>query len=118
MTSLELAKEIAGILDHKKAADVRVIGIRDISILADYFVIATGTSSTHVKSLADEVEYELKQKELLPDHLEGHNSNSWILMDYGSVIVHVFQKEMRDFYDLERLWVDGEQVDISDVLTD
>lgn len=118
MASLELAKEIAGILDHKKAANVRVIGIRDISILADYFVIATGTSSTHVKSLADEVEYELKQKELLPDHLEGHNSNSWILMDYGSVIVHIFQKEMRDFYDLERLWVDGEQVDISDVLTD
>ncbi len=118
MASLELAKEIAGILDHKKAANVRVIGIRDIPILADYFVIATGTSSTHVKSLADEVEYELKQKELLPDHLEGHNSNSWILMDYGSVIVHIFQKEMRDFYDLERLWVDGEQVDISDVLTD
>ena len=118
MASLELAKEIAGILDHKKAANVRVIGIRDISILADYFVITTGTSSTHVKSLADEVEYELKQKELLPDHLEGHNSNSWILMDYGSVIVHIFQKEMRDFYDLERLWVDGEQVDISDVLTD
>ena len=93
-----------------------MIGIRDISILADYFVIATGTSSTHVKALADEVEFQLKQQGVAPDHTEGYRSNSWILLDYGNVIIHVFYGETREFYDLRRLWKDGEQLDVAEFL--
>lgn len=116
MTPIEIGKEVVKILDNKKAENIRLIGIRDISILADYFVIASGTSTTHVKSLADEVEYELKQLGVTPGHIEGHDTKAWILLDYGSVVVHVFCGETRDFYDLERLWQDGEQVDISALL--
>ena len=117
MTSLELARTAVQILDKKKGMDLKLIGIRDISVLADYFVIATGTSSTHVKALADEVEFQLKEEHGVPaEHTEGYRSNSWILLDYGNVIVHVFTEESRAFYDLDRLWQDGENVDISDIL--
>lgn len=116
MTSLELAKKAVEILDNKKATDLKLIGIRDISVLADYFVIATGASNTHVKALADEVEFQLKEQGITPDHTEGYRSNSWILIDYGNVIVHVFCGETREFYDLERLWKDGEQLDVSELL--
>lgn len=116
MTALELAQESAKILHNKKAMEIKVIGIEDISVLTDYFVIANGTSNTHVKALADEVEYQLKQKGIVPRHIEGHNNNGWILMDYGNVIVHVFQQETREFYDLDRLWKDGVQVDLTGVL--
>lgn len=111
MTSLELAKKAANILDNKKAMEISVIGIRDISVLADYFVIATGTSSTHVKALADEVEFQLKEEGTAAGHIEGYRSNSWILLDYGNVIIHIFTEESRQFYDLDRLWQDGEKVD-------
>ena len=116
MTSIEIGKQVVKILDEKKAEDIKLIGIRDISILADYFVIASGGSTTHVKALADEVEYQLKQLDITPDHIEGHDTKAWILLDYGSVVVHVFCGETREFYDLERLWKDGEQVDISALL--
>ncbi|XOQ49213.1 MAG: ribosome silencing factor [Eubacteriales bacterium] len=115
MTPLELAKEAAKILDDKKAIDLKIIGIKDISVLADYFVLATGTSSTHVKSLADEIEFQLKQLGKSADHVEGYRSNSWVLLDYGSVIIHVFTSDAREFYNLDRLWQDGEIVDISDI---
>ncbi len=85
-------------------------------MLADYFVIATGTSTTHVKSLADEVEFKLKESGCEPAHTEGYRSNSWILLDYLGVVVHVFTPEARTFYDLDRLWRDGETVDISGLL--
>ena len=116
MTSIEIAKETAKILDSKKGLEIQAIGIHDISTLADYFVIATGTSTTQVKALADEVEFKLKELGVTPSHIEGHNSNSWILLDYGNVIVHVFLNEARDFYGLERLWKDGEQIDLSAAL--
>lgn len=115
MTPLELAAQAAKILDDKKALDLKVIGIKDISVLADYFVLATGTSSTHVKSLSDEVEFKLKQLGIDPNHTEGYRSNTWIILDYGSVIVHIFTAESRHFYDLDRLWQDGEPVEIPDV---
>lgn len=112
MTPLELATKAAMLLDEKKGMDIKVIKIEEISTLADYFVIATGTSNTHVKSLADEVEVKIKQDEsgLLPMGVEGYRSNSWILIDYGSVVVHIFTHEGRDFYDLDRMWADGELV--------
>lgn len=118
MNSLQEAKEIAKVLDSRKGLDVKVIKIGDISILADYMVIATGNSSTHVKSLADYVEYEMDKLGVSVSHIEGHRSDSWILLDYIDVIVHVFSEESRQYYDLDRLWEDGEEVDISDVITE
>ena len=97
---------------------LRLIRISDISVLADYMVIATGNSSTHVKALADEVEYRLDEAGVSVSHIEGYRSNSWILLDYVDVIVHVFSEEAREFYDLDRLWQDGESIDISEFVTD
>lgn len=111
MTSLELAKKAAGLLDNKKAMRINVIKVEDISSLADYFVIASGTSNTHVRSLTDELEEKLKEEGVAPTRIEGYRSNSWILLDYSSVVVHVFTGEARDFYDLDRLWADGVKVD-------
>ncbi len=116
MTSLETAKLAAKALSDKKGLDIRVIRINDISVLADYMVIATGTSSTQVKAMSDNVEYELDKAGISVSHIEGYRSNSWILMDYIDVIVHVFMEEARNFYDLERLWKDGEIIDVSDIL--
>lgn len=116
MTSLEVSKLAAKALSTKKGLDIKVIKIEDISVLADYMVIATGTSSTQVKAMADNVEYELDNAGVSVSHIEGYRSNTWILMDYIDVIVHVFIDETREFYDLERLWKDGEEIDISDVV--
>ncbi|HBG55696.1 MAG TPA: ribosome silencing factor [Ruminococcaceae bacterium] len=116
MTSLELAEQAVKVLDKKKAYDLKMIKIRDISTLADYFVIATGTSSTHVKALADELEFQLGQLGVRPGHTEGHRSNSWVLLDYGGVVVHVFTEDARSFYGLDHLWSDGETADLSRVL--
>ncbi len=110
MESLELAKKAAAILDNKKAMRLNVIKIDDISSLADYFVIGSATSSTHVRSLADELEEKLKEEGTVPARVEGYRSNSWVLLDYGSVVVHLFTPDARDFYDLDRLWADGQQV--------
>lgn len=112
MTSLETAKMAVKALNSKKALDIKVIKIQDISAIADYFVIATGTSSTHVKALADEVEAQLDEAGISVSHVEGYRSNSWILLDYVDVVVHVFSDEAREYYDLERLWQDGEIIDI------
>lgn len=116
MNSKDLAIQAVKLMDAKKAVDVNLIDIREVSTLGDYFVIATGTSSTHVKALADELEMRLKEEGASPDHIEGYRSNSWILLDYGEVIIHVFTRESREFYDLDRLWQDGVKVDISDYL--
>lgn len=111
MESFEAAKNAARLLDEKKAEHISVIKIDDISSLADYFVIATGRGSTHVRSLADEVEEKLKQQGVEPVRIEGYRSDNWVLMDYQSVVVHVFTGEARDFYDLDRLWADGTKVE-------
>ena len=116
MKELELTKAIAKVLDKKKALDIKAIHITEYSIVADYFIVASGTSNTHVKSLADDVEFELKQQGVEPDHIEGR-ATGWILLDYGSVIVHVFTPESREYYNLERLWSDAQTVDLSDVIT-
>ncbi len=110
MNSIDLAKKAAAILDNKKAMRINVIKIEEISSLADYFVIGSGASNTHVRSLADELEEKLKEAGIVPERIEGYRSNSWVLLDYGSVVIHVFTQEARDFYDLDRLWADGEKV--------
>lgn len=112
-----LAIRIAKILDGKKAQDVRVLKVRDLTVLTDYFVIASGTSTTQVAALADEVEFQLSQQGCKPYHTEGYDSKNWVLLDYSSVIVHVFVPNTRTYYDLEHLWADGEPVDISAYLT-
>ena len=117
MTELEKAKETVKILDKKKAVDIKAIHITDYSIVADYFVIATGTSNTHVKSLADELEYEMSKLGIEPYHIEG-KATGWIVLDYGTVIVHIFTGESREYYNLERLWSDAEDVDLSDIITE
>ena len=116
MTDIEMLKEGIKALDDKKAYDIKVIKVRDITILAHYFVIAGGTSTTQVKALADEVEYKLSEKGVEPRNIEGRQSANWIVCDYGDVIFHVFYKETRDFYDLERLWQDGEEIDFNEFL--
>lgn len=110
MEPLLLAKTAAALLDNKKAAQLNVIKIEEISALADYFVIATGNSSTHVRSLADELEEKLEQEGITPVRVEGYRSNGWVLLDYNTVVVHIFTQEAREYYDLDRLWADGEKV--------
>lgn len=112
MKPLELAKYAAGILDAKKAENINVIQIDEISTLADYFILATGTGNTHVKALADEVEEKLKQKGITPAGVEGYRSNNWILLDYQFIVIHIFTEEGRSFYDLDRLWVDGKKIEL------
>lgn len=102
----EIAKIAAEALDNKKGLDVSVLAVGKQTVLADYFVIATGTSSTHVRALADEAEFKLKEAGYTCGHIEGHGD--WKLLDYHSVIIHVFTKEARDFYKLEKLWNDAE----------
>ena len=117
MTPSELMKEIVNILDKKKAVDIKVIETTEVTIVSDYFVIASGTSITHTRSLADDLEYEMSKLGVEPQNIEGR-ATGWILLDYGSVLVHVFQSEMREYYNLERLWSDAQNVDISDLLTE
>ena len=117
MTPKELALKAAEILDKKKAEDIKAIEVTEQTIVADYFVIATGTSSTHVKCLADEVEYELSQLGVQNGHIEGR-ATGWVLLDYGAVLIHVFDKESREYYNLERLWTDASEVDLSAILKD
>lgn len=104
MESNILANKIKEILDNKKAIDIEIIDLREKKSFSDFFVLATGTSSTHIKSLADEVESELEKEEIYPDHCEGKISNSWIVIDYNNVVLHIFSKEARELYDLEKLW--------------
>lgn len=107
MEAKELVKIISDTLETKKALDLQILEVTDITSLADYFVIATGTSNTHLKTLADEVEYVLKQQDIFPNGREGERGSDWLLLDYGAVIVHVFSKDVRAFYALERIWSDS-----------
>lgn len=109
--ALSLAQNTARILDSKKAIGLTIIELTDETIITDYFVIASGSSTTHVKTLADEVEYKLGLEGLKPSHIEGTNRSGWILLDYSSVIVHVFTSEAREFYKLERLWSEGKSIE-------
>ncbi|MBO5575146.1 MAG: ribosome silencing factor [Ruminococcus sp.] len=116
MTAQDKINTIVKALDSKRAEDIQVIKIGDLTIIADYFIIADGTSNTHTKSLAEEVEFKMTQNGIEPLRTEGYQGQNWIVLDYGDVVVHVFYKETRDQYNLERLWSDGTQVDISELL--
>ena len=115
MTSKELAKIAYNALDEKKGINISVIDISQISVIADYFIIAGGNNENQVKALADSVEEELYKAEAVPKHIEGYDNANWILMDFGDIIVHVFNEEDRLFYDLERIWRDGKSVEVADL---
>ena len=116
LTAKEVAYEVTKALDSKKGQDIRLLKIDKVSSLADYFLICTGTSNTHVKTLCDYAEYEMERLGEPMLGREGHRGNSWELLDFGSIVVHVFTQEAREFYSLERLWADAEQVDISSII--
>lgn len=112
--SKEMAKLAIQALEDKKAEDLRVIDISDISVLADYFIIASGSNRSQIQALVDSVEEKLCKAGATLKQVEGYDTANWILMDLGDIIVHVFDKENRLFYNLERIWRDGRQVDLSD----
>ena len=113
LTPAQIAAIAAKALDEKKARDVKVLKTTEQTVLADYFVICNGTSSTHIKALVDEVDKQLSEAGEPPMRREGLRSDIWVLMDFGCVIVHVFTDEARKFCNLERLWSDAEVVDVS-----
>ncbi len=112
----ELAEIAVRALDDKKGKEIRLIRIDRITTLAEYFVICTGSSNTQINALCDEVEKRLTENGEEPLHREGYRGGTWVLLDYGCVVVHVFNDEARRFYSLEHLWADGEEIDLSAVL--
>jgi ribosome-associated protein len=115
MESFDIIKVAANALNDKKAIELSCIKIEGVSDIADYFLICTATSNTHVRALADIVEEKLKQEGTLPHHIEGRSSD-WLLLDYGTVVIHIFGRNSRDYYSLDRMWNDGEQVNLGDIL--
>lgn len=110
--SLELADFIAKVMEDKKAEDIEVLEIKDLTVIADYFVICTGKSSTQISSICDEIQERLEEHGIKAGHIEGLRSNNWILMDYGSVVAHIFSPADRDFYKLDRIWADAKRLSI------
>ncbi len=117
METFEKVKIAVKALDSKKGFDIKVIKIDDVSILGDYFIIASGNTSTQVRALTDEVDEKMSKQGIEPGHIEG-KSSGWILLDYGDVVIHVFTRDEREFYSLEKMWQDGEEIDISDIISE
>jgi len=115
LTPNEIAKLVVNVLDDKKARDIKLLRTHDITVLADYFVICTANSTTQLKTLSDEVERILKENAEMPLRREGHRSGGWVLIDFGCVVVHLFMQEAREFYTLERLWGDAEDINIENI---
>ena len=116
LTPQEIAYSVTKALDEKKGMNIKLLKIDKVSSLADYFLICTGTSNTHVRTLCDYAEYTLEQLGEPMLGREGHRGNSWELLDYGTIVIHIFTEEAREFYSLERLWADAETVDISEII--
>ncbi len=116
-TPESLAKSIVKILDDKLAGDIRLLHVTEKTIIADYFVICTGSSTTQIRALSGEVEYLIGEAGMKPGHIEGLPEANWVCMDYHSVIVHIFNEENRSTYRLEKLWEDAEEVDIKEMLS-
>ncbi|NIR48133.1 ribosome silencing factor [candidate division KSB1 bacterium] len=114
MISKDLAKRIADLSLEKKAEDVRLLNLRPLTSMTDYFVLCTGATDTHVKAIADHIVDKLKSEKIRPLHIEGYARQEWVLVDYVDVVVHVFQPDKREFYSLERLWGDAEFEEIRD----
>ena len=115
MTSKELAKLACDALDDKKALEIKVINIENVSTLADYFIIASGTNHNQVQAMADNVDETLGRAGYEPKQIEGYQNANWILMDYRDIVIHIYDEENRLFYDLERIWRDGTVVEVEDL---
>ena len=115
MTSKELAKLACDALDDKKALEIKVINIENVSTLADYFIIASGTNHNQVQAMADNVDETLGRAGYEPKQIDGYQNANWILMDYRDIVIHIFDEENRLFYDLERIWRDGTVVEVEDL---
>lgn len=113
--SLEMAKLAIDALEDKKAEDIRVIDISEVSVIADYFIIAGGSNRSQIQALCDNVEEKLGRAGTPAKQIEGYDTANWILLDFGDIIVHIFDKENRLLYDLERIWRDGKQIELSDM---
>ena len=116
-TSFEIACAAVKVLDSKIASDIKVLKIDKKTVIADYFVICTGNSSTQIKTLADEVEYQLGVGKVPYVRLEGTDSDEWKIIDCHDIIVHIFSNEARGFYKLEKLWADADEIDINSILS-
>ena len=101
---LDVARAIETFLDNKKGRDIKVLHVEDVTSIADYFVVCTATSNTHVKALSGEVEYQLERRGVNAYHIEGRDNNSWVVLDYCNVLVHIFNREAREFYNLDKLY--------------
>ena len=117
MTPKEIALTAAKALDDKKGQEIKVLETAGLTTLADYFVICTATSTTQIKALADICEKTLKDAGEPPHHVEGHRGGTWVLLDFSSVVVHIFMDEARKFYDLERLWGDAKPVELNGIVS-
>ena len=113
--SLEMAKLAIDALEDKKAEDIRVIDISEVSVIADYFIIAGGSNRSQIQALCDNVEEKLGRAGTPAKQIEGYDTANWILLDFGDIIVHIFDKENRLLYELERIWRDGKQIELSDM---
>lgn len=111
----KMAKMICSALEDKKGEDIKIINISEISVMADYFIIASGTNRSQVQAMADNVEEILGKAGCEPKQIEGYRSGNWILLDYRDVIVHIFDRENRLFYDLERIWRDGNSISVEEL---
>ena len=111
----ELTRLVIDALEDKKASDIRVIDISDVSVLADYFIIANGTNRNQIQAMSDEVEEKMGKAGYPVKQVEGYNNAAWILLDFGDIVLHLFDQENRLFYDLERIWRDGQLMEISDL---
>lgn len=114
----EIALEAVRILDARKARDIKLLRVEEQTIIAEYFVICGGTSSTQIKSMAGEVEFKLSMCGNPARGLDGYTEGKWVVIDFGSVMVHIFNAENREFYKLEKFWADAEEIDISSILTE
>ena len=118
LSSMEMVREAVRALDAKKGNDIKVLTTGGITVVADYFIICTASSTTQIKTLSDEVQRVLAEQGEEALHVEGYRAGGWVLVDYGCLVVHIFLKETREFYNLERLWSDAPEVDISALLTE
>ena len=118
MDAISIMKKVVKCADDKKANDIKVLDIKDLTTIADYFVICHGNSSSQMGAIFDEIEEKLKKEDgILMQNLSSHSSDQWLLMDYGDVIVHIFNAESREFYAIEHLWADAQDIDISEFIS-
>jgi len=113
--SKEMARIVCEALAEKKALDIKIINIEEISVLADYFIISSGSNRNQVQAMVDNVEEFMEKAGYRPRQIEGYQTAHWILMDYGDIVIHVFDEENRLFYDLERIWRDGKSLDVEEL---